>query len=526
MTFGKIYFGTPESLAGENPLHAWMRYLKERDAWEITTDPGEDVDVIFFGDDAVLSDELLERDAYKICFFWDFAPWRFLSPQFRAWVAGKVEQMRKCDLVLVPSRVVSYQIQMLGIRPTICVPGIDSRLMDSIDGHEKKHQVCSVSRLAPHKQHDWVIKAASMVDPKPRVVVCGAGDPKPLEDFAERLGVDLTVGPVSDEEKVRRIKESMCFVSSSTWEGFGMGPVEAMYAGVPVLAYDMPTHREILKEFVIFFNSPVDLARKMAFLFGNESLREEMFRRGREYVKNNLTFDRAANRLECVLSHVINEISGRRVRANPTPERWKDVYNTVAVRNKRYYAYRFDPRWSRYWEAPIFMQKFRECNAKNILDVGSGAVHPVIFAMNGFNVTAFDVSDVVIQQGREMAEEEGVSGMIEWRQGFAEELPYEDGAFDAVLQSELLEHVKEPERVLSEGLRVLKPNGHLIIGVPLDTHYADPLHLNIFSIGDIEGLVNKFSDRCEVVGIETIAEPRTEPSVIMAILKKRSLGVA
>lgn len=524
MTFGKIYFAIPESLVGENPVHAWMRYLIERGTWDVTTDPGEDVDVVFFGACSMLSDDLLEREAFKMLFFWDIAPWRFVDPlcsEFRAETARRVEQMRKCDLVLVPSQMVFYQAQMLGVNPTLCPPGIDSRLMDSVSVEKKRMQVCTVGRLnAWHKQHHWIIRAASMIDQKPKVIMCGAGDPKPLANLAEALDVDLVIGPVSDEEKVRRIRESLCFVSASAWEGFGMGPIEAMYCGTPTLAFDAPTNREMLKEFAIFFESPSDLARKVAFLLSNEGLRNEMSRRGREYVRRTLTFERATDRLEQALNHALKEVMGKKVRGNPTPELWKEVYDSEAVRNKRYHAHRFDPRWSRYWEVPIFMRKFRGCNAENVLDVGSGAVHPVIFAMNGFNVAAFDVSDVVIRQGREMAEKEDVSKKISWRQGFAEELPYEDGTFDAVLQSELLEHVPDPEKVMAEGLRVLKRGGYLIMGVPLGKNYYDPMHLHLFTVEDMRKMAEKFSDISSVAELKTINEPRTDPSVILTVLEK------
>jgi SAM-dependent methyltransferase len=46
-------------------------------------------------------------------------------------------------------------------------------------------------------------------------------------------------------------------------------------------------------------------------------------------------------------------------------------------------------------------------------------------------------------------------------------LPYADGAFDIVVHSDTLEHIKEPVRALKECRRVLKPNGAACFTVPV-----------------------------------------------------------
>jgi 2-polyprenyl-3-methyl-5-hydroxy-6-metoxy-1,4-benzoquinol methylase len=45
-------------------------------------------------------------------------------------------------------------------------------------------------------------------------------------------------------------------------------------------------------------------------------------------------------------------------------------------------------------------------------------------------------------------------------------LPFEDGTFDLVTLLAVLEHVKEPQFVISEVARVLRPNGRLIMTTP------------------------------------------------------------
>jgi SAM-dependent methyltransferase len=54
-----------------------------------------------------------------------------------------------------------------------------------------------------------------------------------------------------------------------------------------------------------------------------------------------------------------------------------------------------------------------------------------------------------------------------------EALPFRPESFDAILCSQTLEHVPEPQHALREMSAVLKPNGRLILTVPF---LGDPLH--------------------------------------------------
>ena len=51
-------------------------------------------------------------------------------------------------------------------------------------------------------------------------------------------------------------------------------------------------------------------------------------------------------------------------------------------------------------------------------------------------------------------------------QAFGERLPFADGTFDIVCSFLVLEHVRDPQLVLTEAVRVLKPGGHIHFVVP------------------------------------------------------------
>ena len=517
--FGKILWLSPESQAGKNPIDVWGEYIRERGNWELVNEWNEDVDIIFFGSDSVLDDDLLSKDAFKICYFWDFLPYRMLNLEFRTWALNQVDRMKKCNLVLAPSQVVINQTLTLGMSTALCTPGIDSYSIDHVQDQEKKHQICAVNRLVDHKQPGWIIIAASLITPPPKVIIVGSGNPQKLLDIADARGVECDVGPLSDEDKIKTIKESMCLVTASLWEGFGMSAIEAMYCGTPVLAFDTPIHREILKEYALYFNGPMDLASKIVDLLNNRELVVKLGTIGRDYVGTNFTFEKATDRLEEFLNHVIKQIAGKKIRENSSRNNWKRLYDQEAVRNKTYNAYRYDVKWNRYWEPKYFLELFEKYDIKEVLDIGCGFIHPVIFALGSVKVKAFDVSSVVIEQGKELAEKENVSHLIEWRQGFGEKLPYAEGNLNCVLMSEILEHVPDPGQLIKEGFRVLKPGGYLITGVPLERHYYDPMHLNIFTSDSMKKLLMEFPD-LKIIESDIIAEPGTEPSVILNVSQK------
>lgn len=77
-------------------------------------------------------------------------------------------------------------------------------------------------------------------------------------------------------------------------------------------------------------------------------------------------------------------------------------------------------------------------------------------------VTVCDISSAMLKEGRKRAKKANISGLIEWVEADARDLPFEDNSFDAYTISFGIRNVAEVEQALREALRVLAPGGRFL----------------------------------------------------------------
>jgi 2-polyprenyl-6-hydroxyphenyl methylase / 3-demethylubiquinone-9 3-methyltransferase len=93
-----------------------------------------------------------------------------------------------------------------------------------------------------------------------------------------------------------------------------------------------------------------------------------------------------------------------------------------------------------------------------LLDVGcGGGLLAEEFARAGFEVAGIDPAPETIATARAHAASSGLK--IEYQTGSGERLPFADASFDLVACCDVLEHVDDVDRVISEIARVTKPGG-------------------------------------------------------------------
>ncbi len=100
-----------------------------------------------------------------------------------------------------------------------------------------------------------------------------------------------------------------------------------------------------------------------------------------------------------------------------------------------------------------------------ILDVGCGTGDD---ALEMAELVGVDGKVVGIDYSRTMVEEACERGRasslpVEFLHGHAHQLPLPDGSFDHCRADKTFQHLPEPERALSEMIRVTKPEGRLLV---------------------------------------------------------------
>ena len=96
-----------------------------------------------------------------------------------------------------------------------------------------------------------------------------------------------------------------------------------------------------------------------------------------------------------------------------------------------------------------------------ILDVASGTagVALLLAARTSADIVGVDLTKNMLARGQENVAEAGMGERICLVAGRAEQLPFPDGAFDALTFTYLLRYVDDPQATLSEMARVVKPGG-------------------------------------------------------------------
>jgi glycosyltransferase involved in cell wall biosynthesis len=106
----------------------------------------------------------------------------------------------------------------------------------------------TISRFKAHKNHAATLEAAARLGGNVQVRLIGRGpEHAALERLARSLAVRCRIeSDISDVGVVEAYRQAAVVVCPSRFEGFGLTPVEAIASGTPVVASDIPPHREFV----------------------------------------------------------------------------------------------------------------------------------------------------------------------------------------------------------------------------------------------------------------------------------------
>ncbi|MFQ6101053.1 MAG: class I SAM-dependent methyltransferase [Anaerolineae bacterium] len=98
-----------------------------------------------------------------------------------------------------------------------------------------------------------------------------------------------------------------------------------------------------------------------------------------------------------------------------------------------------------------------------VLDVGCGVGATTCYLAKtcGCRVLGVDLREAMVALSNERAQKLGVTGLVEFRVADAQDLPFDDATFDAVLCESVVTFIKDKQRVVNELARVVKPGGYV-----------------------------------------------------------------
>jgi glycosyltransferase involved in cell wall biosynthesis len=201
--------------------------------------------------------------------------------------ASNVMRLRRDKLSVIPNGV-DYQ-------RFATASSADLRSLGIPDG---SRVIISVARLDEQKGIAFLLEAAETVcqdDPNAHFLIAGDGpDRARLTAIAEQRGVTNNVHFVGNRDDVSNmLAASDLFVLPSLWEGMPNALLEAMAAGLPVIATDVEGSRELIESGVngllVPAASPVPLAAAIRSILGNVQFGATLARASQNTIEKRFT---------------------------------------------------------------------------------------------------------------------------------------------------------------------------------------------------------------------------------------------
>ena len=217
--------------------------------------------------------------------------------------------MQKCQHIVIPSESMKeILIRDYGLEDgyTVIPTGTDLKPFLRSDGNSLRQSqgwqddkvIISIGRLAPEKNWETLLRAAAQVcsqHPDMRLVLIGDGpDKQSLEVLAAELGISERVsfiGRLPFEDVPTYLKAADMFSFASITETQGLVTIEAMAAGLPIVAVDGSGTHDIVdngKEGFLVENDPNALAYAINEMLSDP---EEMKQFSDNALKKAKTFD-------------------------------------------------------------------------------------------------------------------------------------------------------------------------------------------------------------------------------------------
>ena len=172
--------------------------------------------------------------------------------------------------------------------------------------------VVMVARFMPQKDHHLLLEALAGIDPDTyRLLLVGDGPGRPqAEAHARVLGLHNVTFLGTRDDVPDLLARSHVFVLPTKWEGFPISILEAMRAGLPVIASDVGGVREAVGEgetgFLVPRGDAATLRVRLELLLKNPELRARLGAEGRRRFEARFRLERMLDKTYKVYADVLS----------------------------------------------------------------------------------------------------------------------------------------------------------------------------------------------------------------------------
>lgn len=228
--------------------------------------------------------------------------------------------LRQANPLITASQGIADRLNELGLAPNVVYPGTDpAHFTPASRAKTGPPTLLTISRLVARKGIDSTLHALPHVlarFPELRYQIGGDGpDRARLERLTAVLGIGHAVtflGRIPERSLVEAYRQADIFVMPSreikaerSIEGFGITYLEASACGLPVVAGRSGGAKEAVQEgktgFLVTPDDPLELANCLIRLLEDAHLRQQLGQNGRDWVINQMNWDRAAAELHTIL---------------------------------------------------------------------------------------------------------------------------------------------------------------------------------------------------------------------------------